>query len=102
SGQFADLVRAPMIRRAWMRIAVATLAGALLVSGLAADVRASAQWGPFRGQFVDVESGQPIMGGVVVVVWRQEQITLVASSTRFYAAAAAVSGADGRFGVPVP
>lgn len=58
------------------------------------------QWGPFRGQIVDVETGQPIEGAAVLVVWWKEVPTPVQTNTKFYDARETVTDAEGRFEVP--
>jgi len=77
------------------------LAGLLLLGSLAACATAEAweQWGPFRGQFVDAETAQPIPGAVVLVVWWKE-VGLFQSHRQFYDAREAASDAEGRFEVP--
>ncbi len=57
------------------------------------------KWGPFRGQVVDVETGQPIAGVVVLAVW-WELYGIAFIGERFYEAREAVTGADGRFEIP--
>jgi hypothetical protein len=77
------------------------LAGLLLLGSLAtcATAQAREKWGPFRGQFVDAETGEPIPGAVVLVVWWKEE-GLFHSQRRFYDAREGVSDAQGRFEVP--
>jgi hypothetical protein len=58
------------------------------------------QWGPFRGQIVDVETGQPIEGTAVLVVWWKDIPTPVHGVEKFYDAREAVTDAEGRFEVP--
>lgn len=58
------------------------------------------QWGPFRGQIVDVETGQPIEGAAVVVVWWVTIPTPVHDVRSFYDAREAVTDAEGRFKAP--
>lgn len=74
---------------------------AVVVVGIACSACRSGpeQWGPFRGQVVDAETGQPIAGANVVVQWLRDPPSLE-SSTRFYDAQEAVSDADGRFEIP--
>jgi hypothetical protein len=57
------------------------------------------QWGPFRGQVVDVETGMPISGVNVMVSWIREPPSLHFSQW-FYDAQEAVTDADGRFEIP--
>ena len=73
---------------------------ALLAILPAGTIDAAEKWGPFRGQFIDVETGQPIVGAVVLVAWYEAVFALVQTNQRFYDAREAVAGADGRFEVP--
>lgn len=57
------------------------------------------QWGPFRGQVVDAETGMPISGAHVMVTWIREPPSLHFSQW-FYDAQETVTGADGRFEIP--
>jgi hypothetical protein len=84
-------------------IAAGVLGGLLLLAlgGLRALSRAQTPhgWGPIRGQFVDAETGQPLQGVAVLMVWWKEE-GLFQSHRRFYDAREAVSDAQGRFEVP--
>ena len=77
----------------WIGIILATIWG--LSWGLGKE-----QWGPFRGQIVDVGTGKPIKGAVVLVVWWKDVPTPVHAVQRFYDAREAVTDAEGRFEVP--
>ncbi len=68
-------------------------------SGLA-PARAEEKWGPFRGKIVDAETGQPIQGAVVLMIWLRLVDVLIATKTEFYDAREAVSGPDGTFEIP--
>ena len=59
-----------------------------------------AQWGPFRGQIVDAETGAPIPGAHVMVMWERDNPNPVHWTQSFYDAQEAVSDADGRFEIP--
>ncbi len=81
----------------------------LAVLGLASDIEAQRKWkspfegekwGPFRGQLIDVETGQPIAGAVILVVWWEAVFTPIQTNREFYDAREAVTDADGRFEVP--
>lgn len=76
------------------------LGGLLLAMSLTSSVTALEKWGPFRGQVVDVETGQPIAGAVVLVVWWEAVPTPVQTNQKFYDAREAVTDANGRFEVP--
>jgi hypothetical protein len=54
--------------------------------------------GPFVGQVVDAETGQPIAGAIVSVYW--SQITLSVGGSTDYELQEVVAGPDGRFTVP--
>ena len=57
------------------------------------------QWGPFRGQVIDDESGKPIAGANVMVLWIREPPSLHFTQS-FYDAQEAVTDAEGRFQIP--
>ena len=57
------------------------------------------QWGPFRGQVVDAETGRPISGANVMVTWIREPPSLHYSQW-FYDAQETVTDTDGRFEIP--
>ena len=66
--------------------------------GLAAGASGVEKWGPFRGQLVDVETGQPIGGAAILVVWWEAIFSPVGHPTeKFYDAKEAVTDAEGRF-----
>jgi hypothetical protein len=58
------------------------------------------KWGPFRGQIVDAETGQPIAGAVVLVVWWEAVFTPIQTNRKFYDAREALTDPQGRFEVP--
>jgi hypothetical protein len=82
-------------RRRWLG-AVAGLAAVLIWR----PADALEKWGPFRGQIVDAETGQPIAGAVVLVVWWEAVPTPVQTNRKFYDAREAVTDGEGRFEVP--
>jgi hypothetical protein len=55
--------------------------------------------GPFNGKVVDVETGQPIAGAVVLVVW-WEVYGFPFTGERFYDAREAVTDTEGNFQIP--
>ncbi len=57
------------------------------------------QWGPFRGQVVDFDTGDPIAGAHVMVMWIRDRPSLH-SGESFYDARETVTGIDGRFEIP--
>lgn len=75
----------------------ATLGLAIAAPGTS---EARENWGPFKGQVVDVEADQPIAGAVVLVTWWEAVPTPVQTNERFYDAREAVTDAEGRFEVP--
>ncbi len=92
--------------RRGLGLSVSLLLFAML--GLASDISAQEKWkspfegekwGPFRGQIVDLETGQPIPGAVAVVIWWEAVFTPVQTNQKFYEAREAVTDADGRFEV---
>ncbi|MCI0484918.1 MAG: carboxypeptidase-like regulatory domain-containing protein [candidate division NC10 bacterium] len=85
-----------MRSRAQMRwLGLALMLG--VVSGCTTTAEAVEKWGPFRGQIVDVETGEPIAGAVVLAIWIELVDALVQTNTQFYDAREAVTGPDGRF-----
>ena len=67
---------------------------------LAAGCRMGAeQWGPFRGQVVDAETGRPIAGAHVMVLWIREPPSLHLTQS-FYDARETVTDREGRFEIP--
>jgi hypothetical protein len=57
------------------------------------------QWGPFRGQVVDFDTGEPIAGAYVMVMWIRDRPALH-SGQSFYDAQETRTDADGRFEIP--
>ena len=57
--------------------------------------------GPWKGQIVDVETGQPLEGVVVLAVWLSYEGTLGGwAGAAYFDAEEVVTGADGRFVIP--
>lgn len=81
------------------RISVILLS-ALVLLAVVAESRAEVKWGPFRGQVVDLETGQPIEGAVALAMWWRIIPTPVHGIEEFYDAREAVTGPDGRFEIP--
>jgi hypothetical protein len=65
-----------------------------------APAAAEEKWGPFRGRIVDAETGQPIQGAVVLMIWYELVYAVVQTNMEFYDAKEAVSGPDGTFEIP--
>lgn len=78
------------------QISVILLSGLVLLA-VVAESHAREKWGPFRGQVVDLETGQPIAGAVALAVWWRIIPTPVHGTEEFYDAREAVTGPDGRF-----
>lgn len=57
------------------------------------------QWGPFRGQVVDAETGTPIAGAHVMVLWERDIPNPAHWTQSFYDAQEAMTGEDGFFEV---
>jgi hypothetical protein len=68
----------------------------LLLAGLTGCRRGPEQWGPFTGQVVDAETGNPLAGAHVMVMWVREPPSLHFSQW-FYDAQETVTDAAGRF-----
>lgn len=80
-----------------MAVLVSRTALLLLVLVVVSGCRGGAeQWGPFRGQVMDAETGEPISGAHVMVLWVRAAPSLH-SIWQFYDAQETVTGADGRF-----
>lgn len=71
----------------------------LLLTLLAGCRSGPQQWGPFRGQIVDAETGRPIASAHVMVSWYREPPSLHVT-TRFYDAQETVTDMSGRFEIP--
>lgn len=90
-----------MTRRTMARaLGTLALAGFLLGIHACSTVQAVEMWGPFRGQIMDVETGQPIAGAAVLAIWWERVDTPVQTNRKFYEAREAVTDADGRFEIP--
>ena len=76
---------------------VALCAVALML--MAACRTGQEQWGPFRGQVVDAETGEPIAGAHVMALWIREPPSLHYQQW-VYDARETVTDADGRFEIP--
>lgn len=86
------------MRRRWLisvPVPFLVVLAVALLPGWAAE-----KWGPFRGQIVDAETGQPIPGAAVLVVWWESVPNPVQMSRRFYDARETVTDATGKFEVP--
>ncbi len=55
------------------------------------------QWGPFRGQIIDAETGKPIPGGIFVAIWIRSIPTPAHNAEIFNDARVTVADAEGRF-----
>ena len=84
----------PLINTVLVTAAVAAICLAGASPALAA--------GPWKGQVVDEETGQPLEGVVVLFYWLKDSGTLATShgGTEFYDAEEVVTGPDGRFVIP--
>jgi hypothetical protein len=61
---------------------------------------ADPKWGPFRGRFVDADTGEPIPGAVAYAIWLRNVPGLVHGTQRFEDVRFAVSDAAGEFVIP--
>lgn len=78
-----------------------SLAAVTLVCVLVAGCRSGPQqWGPFRGQVVDAETGRPIAGAHVMVSWERDNPNPVHWTQSFYDAQETVTDNNGRFEIP--
>lgn len=82
------------------RLAAYALTGALLGSFLPSTAGAAEKWGPFRGRIIDVETGEPIAGVAVLVVWWEHVPNPVQGQRKFFDSRETVTDTEGRFEVP--
>jgi hypothetical protein len=61
---------------------------------------AEEKWGPFRGKVVDEETGHPIPGAVILMIWYKLVYAVVETKMEFYDAREAVTGPEGTFEIP--
>jgi hypothetical protein len=87
----AVLGRAAVRRSAWLVVVFLASAGCRM---------GPAQWGPFRGQIVDAETGAPIPGAHFMVMWERDNPNPVHWTQSFFDAQETVTNADGRFEIP--
>jgi hypothetical protein len=86
-------------------IAVIALALTVLAMGSVAcagrrSLSREEMWGPFRGRFVDADTGEPIRGGVAYAVWFRIVETPVQSNQEFYAVQFALTNDAGDYEIP--
>jgi hypothetical protein len=82
------------------RVRVLLLACLLAAVGLGIGSGAARAAGPWRGQVVDAENGQPIEGVVVVAVWERLSPGVVHQARAFHDVDEVVTDAEGRFVLP--
>lgn len=58
------------------------------------------KWGPFRGRFVDADTGEPIAGAVAYAIWLRNVPGLVHGTQRFEDVRFAVANGAGAFHIP--
>jgi hypothetical protein len=81
-------------------LAMTTLATLISVVTLSLGVGPARAAGPWKGQIVDAETGQPLSGVVVLAAWWLRSPGAVHERREFHAAHEAVTDADGRFEIP--
>jgi hypothetical protein len=95
-----------MARLAWITRVAAGVSWmgvvTLLVVGCLGHVAGAddAKWGPFRGRFVDADTGEPIRGAVAYAIWLELVPNPVHGTQRFYDVRFAVSDETGEFEIP--
>jgi hypothetical protein len=83
------------------RIGLAFAAPLMLTLAVCSEAGSVEKFGPFGGQLIDVETGKPIAGAAVLVVWWEAILSPVGHPTeRFYDAREALTDAEGRFEIP--
>ncbi len=91
--------RAPR-RWRWLRQLAVGLVVVGLLLAFGGWLRGQDQWGPFRGQVVDAETGVPIADANVMVSWRIRRLSLADTVSSFFDARETVTDAQGRFELP--
>ena len=88
------------------QLSAAILMGLLVLTWNAAAVAQTGQpleryvnghRGPYRGRVLDAETGKPLVGVVVVAVWRRDRIMPLGGRSEHYAAREALTNADGEW-----
>jgi hypothetical protein len=72
----------------------------LLVVLMGGCRRGPEQWGPFRGQVIDAETGMSIAGANVMVSWERDKPNPVHWTQSFYDAQETVTDMKGQFEIP--
>lgn len=75
--------------------------GLLGLAVLALGARPAGAAGPWRGQVVDAETGQPLEGVIVVAVWDKLSPGVMHPRRDFHDALEVVTDSEGRFVIPV-
>lgn len=82
----------------WLRRLAIGLVAVVVLLIVGGWLRGQAQWGPFRGQLVDEETGAPIAGAHVMVSWDRRLPTPTGDGGRsFLDAVETVTSSEGRF-----
>ena len=88
----------------WVRVVLSC--GALMMAGLPAawpeeselrDRYLGRPRGPYRAQVVDAQTKAPLVGAVVVALWRRDRVYPVHAVSEMYAVRETVTDGDGRF-----
>jgi hypothetical protein len=77
----------------WPSVVIAAIVSVAVATSVGAK-------GPWRGQIVEMETGQPIAGAVVVASWNVRTAGWPHPSEEFLDVAEVVTDADGRFTIP--
>lgn len=77
---------------------VRLLAGGLIATLLGCGTAEAA--GPWKGQIVDRDTGQPIPGAVVLAIWTLRSRDSIHPEDQFHSASEVVSDTNGRFVIP--
>lgn len=84
----------------WLRWVIASGTVVVLLLAFGGWLRGRDQWGPFRGQVVDAETGAPIPNANVMVTWLIRRFNPVDSRSEFWDAQETVTDANGGFEIP--
>jgi hypothetical protein len=79
----------------WLLVVCAASAGAQRPEGW--DRYLDRHRGPYRGQVLDADSKAPLVGAVVVALWRRDRVYPFHNASEHYAVRETVTDSEGRF-----
>ena len=81
-------------------LALAVCIAVALATGSAVNADDEERWGPFRGRVVDADSGAPVPGAVVYLIWLEVTLNPFRPYHDFYDARVAVTDGRGAYEIP--